>query len=353
MRRKYVVMIHLLFWLLYTAVTTIPYTVGNISDDETRNIIIRLMISKFFLATIFYIYYFFIGPQLIFHNRLMLFIILAITFNATYSFLLYYVIPPIYYWVLGPSCEEVVFNKFYLSSVWYHFIYAVYGTLFRFTIDWFKKEQKRHILETQKVNAELAFLRSQINPKFLFYTLSELDSLLKTDPARTSEGIIKLSEIMRYMLYDAAASEIPLELEVSHIQNYIALQELLSGRKGMVKFALDGSIENRSVPPLLFIHFIENAIKHGKKNGHFPAIIINMTVNEELLFFETQNFIDEKKNIPDLYEGQGMKKIKRRMDLLFGGSYTLDIKQESEIFNIKLIIKNPWILQKNKSLVKS
>jgi two-component system, LytTR family, sensor kinase len=335
-------MIHLLFWLLYTAVTTIPYTIGNISDQVTRDIVIRLMISKLFLVTIFYVYYFFIGPQLIFRNRVLLFILLAVVFNASYSFLLYYVIPPIYYWVLGPNCEEVVFNKFYSSSVWYHFIYAVYGTLFRFTIDWFRKEQKRRELENQKVNAELAFLRSQINPKFLFYTLSELDNILKYDQERASEGIIKLSEIMRYMLYDAAASEIPLELEVSHIQNYIALQELLSGKKGMVKFTLDGAIESRSIPPLLFIHFIENAIKHGKKDGHFPAIIINMTVGEELLFFETQNFVEESNNKSGEYEGQGLKNIKRRMTLLFGSNYSIEIKQEEGIYNAKLMIKKPW-----------
>lgn len=342
MKRKYVVMIHLLFWLLYTTVTTIPYTIGNISDEETRNIIIRLMISKLFLVIVFYVYYFFIGPQLIFRNRIFLFIILAVVFDISYAFLMANIILPIYHWVLGPDCGKTTFNSIFFSSVWYHFIYAVYGTLFRFTIDWFRKEQKRRELETQKVNAELAFLRSQINPKFLFYTLGELDNILKINPARTSEGIIKLSEIMRYMLYDAATSKIPLELEVSHIQNYITLQELISGKKGMVKFTIDGNIKDRDIPPLLFIHFIENAIKHGKKDNHFPAIIINLTVNDELIFFETQNFIEGNSNYNEMHEGQSMKNIRRRMDLLFGKKYTLDIKQESEIFNVKMIINKPW-----------
>lgn len=343
MKRKYVVMLHLLFWLLYTAVTTIPYTMGYVSEEETKTVIIKLMISKCFLVTIFYVYYFFIGPQLIFRNRLILFLVLAIVFNATYSYLLYYIIPPVYKWVLGPDCGAPDFNKFYFSSVWYHFIYSVYGTLFRFTLGWYNKQQKRRELETQKVNAELNLLRSQINPKFLFYTLAELDKILKADPERTSEGIIKLSEIMRYMLYDAATPKVPMELEVNHMKNYIALQELLSGEKGLVKFTLEGNIENRSIPPLLFIHFIENAIKHGMKEGHIPAIIINLSVNEEVLFFETQNFISEKKQLNSIEEGHGIKNVKRRLELLFGNSFSLEIKEESNIYDVRLLIKNPWL----------
>lgn len=348
MKRKYVVLIHLTFWLLHTAVTTIPYTIESKSTADTWNIIIQLMISKVFLASIFYTYYFFLGPKFIFRNRILLFVILMVAFNLSYSYLLYYILKPIYTWVFGCYISKEEVSSFYSRWIWYHFIYAVYGTLLRFTIDWFKKENRRRLLEKQKVNAELAFLRSQVNPKFLFYTLGELDEILKINPERTSEGIIKLSEIMRYMLYDAAASEIPLSLEVSHMQNYIDLQELLSGKKGMVKFTIEGNIENRSIPPLLFIHFIENAIKHAKKDDHYPAIFISLTVNEELLLFETQNYFDEKNIFSDHSEGRGMKNIRRRLELLFGNKYSLEAKHEKSIFDVRLIIKKPWSLPNGK-----
>ena len=248
--------------------------------------------------------------------------------------------PQLLYSFMTPPEKAISITRWYAAMFTTHFMYALWGTMFRFTLDWFGSKQKQKELEKQNVISELALLRSQINPHFLFNTLNNINSFVNRDPEVTSSGIIKLSEIMRYMLYDANSDKVLLDKEIGYIKSYIDLQRLRLKDPEFVKFDVEGITEGITIPPLLLVPFIENAFKHGRKNVESPGINILLKVSATLLTFECKNYIlpaDDRK--PD-EGGFGLKNIKRRLDLLYGKNYQFEIKTEDEIFIAKLIIKD-------------
>jgi LytS/YehU family sensor histidine kinase len=212
--------------------------------------------------------------------------------------------------------------------------------MFRFTIDWFKTKQKQKELEKQNVASELALLRSQINPHFLFNTLNNINSFVEREPDKASYGIVKLSEIMRYMFYQANTDKIPLDYEINYIKSYIDLQKLRVKDSNFVSFAVHGSTSSVTIPPMLLMPFVENAFKHGKKQDVSPGIIINLRIEDRSLEFDVSNYIMPKYEGAETEGGFGMKNILRRLELIYNDKYKLDIKNDNEMFVVLLKITN-------------
>ena len=192
-------------------------------------------------------------------------------------------------------------------------------------------------LMSQNQASELALLRSQINPHFLFNTLNNIYSLVyqKTDSA--PEAVMKLSEIMRYMLYDASAEKVQLEKEINYLKSFIELQGLRLKNKEFVQFNIQGEYNGLALSPMLLIPFVENAFKHGIKKGVNPGIIINLTVKDRKITFEVTNFCHKNNQVnKDQTGGIGLPNIKRRLDLLYMGRYSLDIISSEETYQVKL-----------------
>jgi len=243
------------------------------------------------------------------------------------------------YYLHGVTGErEILF--FYLSSMGHNLLYAFYGLLFRIGIDWFERRDRQKELEKQQVKTELALLQSQINPHFLFNVLNNIHSFALRDPEKSSFAIIRLSEIMRYMLYEAGAERVPAGKEIQYITGYLDLQKLRYRDSGFVTFDLQGTPEGIMIPPLLFIPFIENAFKHGRKSVDDP-IRISMAFEPGRIRFYCRN-AKRKLSEQELSQkkGIGLTNIRRRLALLFPGRHTLHIADRDEEYIVELTIQS-------------
>jgi len=201
---------------------------------------------------------------------------------------------------------------------------------------WYVNQQLQNELENQNLHSELAQLRNQINPHFLFNTLNNIHTLISKDKKKASDAIIKLSDIMRFMLYDANAEKIPLDKEIEYLKSYISLQQIRLKNNDFVKFTVDGANKTLLIPPMLFISFIENAFKHGLKKGTVPGIIINFFIEKQYVKFECINYFVNNKTNKDKTEGIGLNNIKRRLELIYPNRHKLIIIKTGGRFVAKL-----------------
>jgi LytS/YehU family sensor histidine kinase len=227
---------------------------------------------------------------------------------------------------------------YYFSSIGHSLLYAIYGIMFRFAIDWFENREKRKALEQQNTKIELALLRSKVNPHFLFNILNSINSFTTTNSEKASYAIIKLSELMRYMLYEAKEERVLIEKEIDYIEDYLSLQKLRFTNPNLVSFNHSCDTTSFFIPPMLLIPFIENAFKHGKK-AVGNRIDINLIIENKILQFECINRIRQKNETEkDDRGGFGIENIKRRLELLYPNKHQLIIDTNNNIYRVKLII---------------
>lgn len=209
----------------------------------------------------------------------------------------------------------------------------------RAVIEYFKTKGKQKELERKNLKIELDMLRSQINPHFLFNTLNNIDALIRKDPERASELLIKLSQEMRYMLYDSNTDKISLAAEVEFIKDYITLQKLRIKNPNFIELKMDGNFENIMIPPMLFIPFIENAFKYCSKVDSGKAVDISLSVNDNELLFKSRNRYDPELKQNNLKRGGiGLEVVEKRLDLLFPDKHDFVITKTNDQFEVYLKI---------------
>lgn len=214
------------------------------------------------------------------------------------------------------------------------------GYLFALVYDWYRKSLKQKDMEKQKLQSELTLLRNQINPHFLFNTLNNIDSLIKSNPPKASASLVGLSDIMRYMVYETNVEFVPLYKELEYIENYLELQKLHFSNLNLVDYHVKGSSENINIPPMLFIPFIENAFKHCNNKEMNNAIRFTFEVSTKEIIFAAENIADKKHLITkDKSSGVGLDIVKRRLEIIYPNRHKLEIKEEKDLFCVFLKIK--------------
>ncbi len=212
--------------------------------------------------------------------------------------------------------------------------------LIRFSIDWFESQKYKDELIKERQAGEIALLRSQVNPHFLFNTLNNIYSLVYNKSDEAPEAVMKLSSIMRYMLYDSNTDFVPVANEIEYLNSFIELQQLRITQRKYVDIKVLGAMENRTIAPMLLIPFVENAFKHGDKNRE-PGIIIRLNLLDDRLIFTVENFLRKNNtNTPEDSGGFGLENIKRRLGLLYPDKHELKINLTDETFKIELTILN-------------
>lgn len=239
-------------------------------------------------------------------------------------------------YVLVRMHETIGFWHYFASTLFTSLTFIFLSTVLKFTTDWFLNERIQRDLENQRLSAELSFLKSQINPHFLFNSLNSIYSLAYQRSETTPDAILKLSEIMRYMLYECNDNEVALEKELQYLQNYIELQKIRFGEKAYIDFKINGKVDGQQIVPLLLIAFIENAFKHGVANDPVSAIRLLIEVDDSHLYFFIQN--RKHNNNKDSLGGIGLINVKRRLDLLYPGRYKLDIIDGEETYTCELTL---------------
>ena len=192
--------------------------------------------------------------------------------------------------------------------------------------------------ETDKANAELSFLKAQINPHFLFNTLNNIYSMAAVKSDHTAESIMKLSNIMRYVTDDVREEYVPLENEVAFISDYIDLQRLRLGDKMNVGFLVSGKIAGKKIAPLILMTFIENVFKYGISKHEPSDIDIQLSVTDDMIRFFCQNKLYETQRQTES-TGIGIDNTKQRLEHLYSGKYELSIKTENGKYTVLLILQ--------------
>lgn len=204
--------------------------------------------------------------------------------------------------------------------------------------DYVKLKQSTQQLRIEKQAAELKYLKSQTNPHFLFNTLNNIYSLSRDKSDLAPESILRLSKILRYMLYEAGTEYVPIEQELKIISDYIALEQLRYDESLRINFNYDIEDMKQAIPPLLLIPLVENAFKHGvsETRGN-PFIDIHLSVNKRQLNFVVKNSIEPTSENQGVKENIGLSNLRRQLELLYK-EYDLSVQQFNSEFTATLKI---------------
>ncbi len=214
------------------------------------------------------------------------------------------------------------------------FFFGVVRHLYHYT----KLKQATQQLRIEKQQAELNYLKSQTNPHFLFNTLNNIYSLARDKNDLAPESILRLSKILRYMLYEAGGEYIAIEQELKIISDYIALERLRYDESLRINFNYDVEDMKQALPPLLLIPFVENAFKHGvSETRGYPFVDIHLSVKQRQLLFVVKNSAEAFSEDRSSKENIGLSNLRRQLQLLYT-DYDLSVKQDESLFTATLKI---------------
>lgn len=219
------------------------------------------------------------------------------------------------------------------------FISLVNGTMALIVkgfISWFIDIKFKLELNKKNYELELALVKSQINPHFLFNTINNIDVLISKDPTRASAYLNKLSDIMRFMLYETKPAKIALSKELAYIEKFIELQKIRTTNEHYINYSIKGDPTNFMIPPMLLIPFIENAFKHAENKKVENAININLDIEKEKLIFECENYYKQNPIMKQEESGLGSELIKKRLALLYPGKHILTTTKNNGIYKVTL-----------------
>ncbi len=231
-------------------------------------------------------------------------------------------------------------NHHYSSTTLYNFsiivFYLAFASALHLSKEWFLQQELIRNMEISTLNTELAYLRAQINPHFLFNSINTIYFQIDKQNVEARETLSKFSDMLRYQLYECNEKEIPIEKEITYLNSYVNLQRLRKGDSYNTNFSCSEKIKGFKIPPLLLIPFVENAFKHvssftDKKN----EIEIQLTIKPQWFQLLVYNTCEDSSTGEEA-GGIGLKNVTRRLELLYGNSYKLDIVRTPESFSITL-----------------
>ena len=341
---------HSLFWIAYYIFAAlISFSIHHIDDPRFYWQLLTLVPPDMALV---YLYLFLLRRFLLTRRNIVLYIVLilvGISVLALVNISLhgFYGRQGSTYYVASGTYNTQNFAAQVLNSIYLLGL----ATAAKFGKDWMLQKQQLQEIEKTQVATELAFLRSQIQPHFFFNTLNNLYSLTLQKSDLAPEVVLKLSSLMSYMLYESGASLVPLEKEIGNLENYIALEQLRFGGRLTLSFEKKGAMEAVRIPPLLLLIFVENSFKHGMSHiAGDGRIQLSLQVQPGELVFHIDNPI--AKSRPGEHdnagpggsaatgetEGIGLKNAIRRLDLLYGPRYQLDLRETEHTFHVTLKI---------------
>lgn len=328
-----IVSIHILCWVL-----VLGYFYGGAIIEGVTLRQSAFSISMNFIQLIeFYICYLWVYPKFLKKNKTLQ-LITGIIFTIAIFIGLRYLIEEVLYLKLfgfhnyaeGTTAWHYISDNIYWSLAYIVLPAAVYGIE-----QSFKSEQVNRKLKEEVVKAELSFLKSQINPHFLYNTLNYVYSLAIPVSDQLANAVLRLSDLMRYTLNDSPDGKVSLDKEVEYLESYVALFKMRFEPKFYVDFTTDG-ITDQKIASLILIPFVENAFKHGVVNDETQPVRIKLKVQNKRLSFEVSNKISHSQK--DHSSGVGMVNIHRRLDLIYPEKHELLISNNGNTYKSTLIL---------------
>ena len=334
--RNRVVFLHLSFWCVYVSFLLFQITSRRGRELDLERVITIATIQTTFAVIASYLNYFIFLPRFLRRRNVWLYLL---EFIVPFSVVMIVRLTLERYFIDGLSgTEEYLYTtRFVVFVITTNFFIVVFVAMLRFAVDWLEFEAKKNEVENEKLTAELNFLKAQINPHFLFNTLNNLYYLAYSKSENTTEVIAKLSQMMRYMIYDSNHPKVLLSKEIEYMRNYISLERLRLNDQIPIKFEVKGNTENVWITPLIFITFLENAFKHGVSNSNPKAwvnIAIDLSDHECIYTVENSRSTEQKDGSEK--SGIGLQNVKRRLELSYPEKYKLVTEDTREKYLVKL-----------------
>ena len=348
MKRKLVIYLHITVWsLMLISDIWFSYARNQTSPDRTAGILsfskIVIIQTGYVAIPIFCFYcaYYIVAPQLFVSRKYfksILLFLLTITGAVAlrYSMEYFFFLPVLAFdnyrghpWPIYDFVDNVFF--YYFPK------YFVYGLMYFFAENWYKTRQLQQELQKEKSTAELAFLRSQLNPHFLFNTLNDIYSLTYQKSDQAPEAVLKLSELLRYMLREGTEDFMPLVQEIQYLETLIKLQLISAKGNAYIQMDADGALGEYTVASLLFVSFVENAFKHGVLNDPANPVSIKLVTGDGNISFSVTN--KKNQDQKDKTGGIGLNNVRRRLELMYPDRHQLEIVDNEEYYNVNLLLK--------------
>ncbi len=334
--RKRIFFLHLSFWLVYLSFNLYQVSVFQQARGyDWYNLITNFATQLVFTMVIAYFNYFYLLPQFQKHKN---------PWRYAWQFLIPFIVIITSRIILQRYLIDGYTHKvgYFYSSVFV--VQAISITLFivifvgmlRFASDWFELEAKKKELANEKLLAELNFLKAQINPHFLFNTLNNLYYLAFSKSDNATVVIDKLSQMMRYMIYDSNHPTVSLSKEIDYMNNYISLERLRLNDEVAIHFDVKGPVEKMKIVPLILITFLENAFKHGLGNQQGAYVKAALIVAGNTCIYTVENSHVPATNDNTEKSGIGLQNVKRRLALSYPDKYELLIEDSESKYFVEL-----------------
>lgn len=346
MKKSYVVSLHVVFWLYYilqelisfdfeAKAFSIPILSFNFSDP-----LIAIGYSTSFLyITVFYLNYLVVLPKFFDVTNLKRLLLAIAGLFALFIGLRYLIEEILFLKFLGfhNYYEGVTIPYYIYDNTYYGSRPIVASSVMWFIVNILRLQKEQVQLVESKRETEINFLKSQINPHFIFNTLNNIYYLVFEKSEKSLKAIEQLSGLMRYMTYESQNETIAIQREVEYIEDFIQLESMRIAGSSHIVFEKNIDNAELRIPPLLFIPFIENGFKHGVVNDAENPFIIRLSQQQKILTLETENSVNKYKK--DAHSGVGTENIKKRLQLYFPGRHSLQITTADNNYYVKLSIE--------------
>jgi sensor histidine kinase YesM len=330
---------HVLFWTcsLIFAITAF-YVASDHKLTFNSNLLFRALIPNIGFALAVYLNLYLLIPKYLKNKSYIFYTFWLILLLAGSSSLIQFSLV----FVLKNKNFTDQFASMFSSHFFTAAFYVGITSLIKFVKDWLQLQEmnlKFAQVEREKLEAELNTLKSQLNPHFLFNCLNNIYSLALTNSPRTPEIILKLSDLMRHVLYESRENFIPIKKELDFMTNFIELQKIRLTNAVDLLYSVDGTVPDKKVIPLIFEPFLDNAFKHGLRNpAASPLIHVLVSFQNEKMLFSIQNNFGHTASLPKTKDsGIGLKNIEKRLDYLYAkDDFSLKVIREDNLFTVKL-----------------
>ena len=332
---------HLIFWAIYFVFNTIRW--GSYFADYSYSLKTNLIGFPIHIALSYFTIYF-LMPRFVYRKKYLAFAVLllaALYIMLWAKFLLTYYLVSTNVWPEGPEAIDGPILNYAIQTMMGELYVISFVTAIKITVDWLREHNKIHELEKRQMATELRFLRSQISPHFFFNTLNNIYFLTQSNPPKAGDVILKLSELMRYLLYATKKRKQSLRNEINCLQNYIELERIRFDERLEVNIGISGSLEKATIAPMLLVPLLENCFKHGASK-HIGKIRIDMDIEvaEDTMYFKLTNTVppeSKKDQVPTRSGGIGLSNVRKRLELGYDpDDYEFRISRTDDKFAVYL-----------------
>lgn len=343
MKKSVVVLLHIVYWAMYMWLLALSLIRGD-------NYLNLKLVHDFFLSgplgvvlfvpslVGFYVFYAVLFPKYLSKKKL-----IALAVSSILASVMAALIGDVFLCIKWRS--NTLFEGGWGSAIgittllsFIAFAHGIFGLIIKGFVTAYNDITLKEELNKKNYEMELALVKNQINPHFLFNTINNIDVLIAKDAKQASAYLNKLSDIMRFMLYETKTEIIPLEKELSYIEKYIDLQKIRTSNTNYVNYFVEGEVANLMIAPMLFIPFIENAFKHTENKKLDDAINIKIFITKEKIIFVCENKFGEDLQNKSDQSGLGNELIEKRLTLLYPNKHLLEVSSLDKTYKVKLTI---------------